>query len=97
MKINCVIVDDDISSQKKISEAIARLSIQGDLDFQCTYFSDPLNSEILEHLLKQSTTAILKLLSCSAPAMKTLCLAAIKPMLSISSEKITCWMSLLMR
>ncbi|MBR3336776.1 MAG: response regulator transcription factor [Erysipelotrichaceae bacterium] len=49
MKINCVIVDDDISSQKKISEAIARLSIQGDLDFQCTYFSDPLNSEILEH------------------------------------------------
>ena len=49
MKINCVIVDDDISSQKKISEAIARLSIQGDLDFQCTYFSDSLNSEILEH------------------------------------------------
>jgi len=49
MKINCVIVDDDISSQKKISEAIARLSIQGDLDFQCTYFSDSLNSQILEH------------------------------------------------
>ncbi len=49
MKINCVIVDDDISSQKKISEAIAHLSIQGDLDFQCTYFSDSLNSQILEH------------------------------------------------